>query len=616
MKKKRETQSGAEEIRWNLADLYPDSNTLERDLQEAAAAAEIFAKRYRGQVASLDDSGLAATLKEFEALQERLARAHTYTHLNWCTHMDDSERGALLQKVREVGTQIRQTLLFFELEWVQLEDGQAEKLLESKAITPYRHYLECERLTKPHVLGEPEEKVLAEKALTGYQAWNRFFDEIVGSVRFFFEDQELTQQEILAKLYSADRQVRQRTAQSFTEGLDRHLRELTFVFNTILADKSSDDRLRHYPNWLSSRNLSNEISEEAVQTLIESVTNRYDLVARYYNLKRKLLGLEELHDYDRYAPLGGVETAYSWNQAKEITLKAYESFHPRLGSIAADFFKKRWIDAPVEAGKVGGAFSHPAVPSAHPYVLLNYTGNIRDVQTLAHELGHGVHQYLSRQQGLLQAHTPLTLAETASTFGEMLVFESLMLREDNPSAHLSMIVSKIDDIVATVFRQVAMNRFEDRIHTTRRTQGELSSDHFSEFWMETQQDMFQGSVRLGDHYRIWWSYIPHFLHTPGYVYAYAFGELLVLALYARYQKEGETFVEKYLRLLEAGGSDWPHVLLEKLGIDLNDSRFWQEGLSAIEQLVTKAEKLAEEVDSEQLTADTNRKYFLKNDRDT
>lgn len=603
MNKQPETQTGAEGIRWNLADLYPDSNTLESDLQGVAAAAEDFAQRYRGQVASLDDSGLAASLKEFEALQERLVRAHTYSYLNWCTQMDDSKRGALLQKVREVSTHIRQKLLFFELEWVQLEDSQAEKLLQSTALTPYRHYLECERLTKPHVLSEPEEKVLSEKALTGNQAWNRFFDEIVGSARFSFEGQELTQQEILAKFYSANRQVRQRAAQSFTEGLERYLRELTFIFNTILADKSSDDQLRHYPNWLSSRNLSNEISEETVQTLIASVTNRYDLVARFYNLKATLLGLEELHDYDRYAPLEEVETSYSWDQAKDITLKAYESFHPRLGSIVADFFKQRWIDAPVEPGKAGGAFSHPAVPSAHPYVLLNYTGNIRDVQTLAHELGHGVHQYLSRQQGLLQADTPLTLAETASTFGEMLVFDRLMKQENNPSAHLSMIVSKIDDIVATVFRQVAMNRFEDLIHTTRRTKGELSSDHFSELWMETQQDMFQGSVQLGDHYRIWWSYIPHFLHTPGYVYAYAFGELLVLALYAQYQKEGEDFVEKYLHLLEAGGSDWPHVLLAKLGIDLKDPLFWQEGLSAIEQLITRAEKLSKEVGSKQLTTD-------------
>ncbi|MCZ6485851.1 MAG: M3 family oligoendopeptidase [Acidobacteria bacterium] len=594
MSQQQPAKTGAEEIHWNLADLYPDSMALERDLQGAEAAAQEFAKQYRGRVASLNDSGLAAALKKFEALQERLSRAHTYVYLNWCTNMEDSKRGALLQKVREISTQIQHKILFFELDWIQLEAKPAEKLLKSTPLAPYRHYLERERLTKPHVLGEPEEKILSEKALTGRHAWNRFFDEIFGSARFSFDHQELNQQEILAKLYSADRKVRKRAAHSFTEGLDHHLRELTYIFNTVLADKSSDDQLRNYPNWLSSRNLSNEISTEAVQTLIESVTDRYDLVARYYNLKGKLLGLEELHDYDRYAPLEKVDTLYSWNQAKVITVQAYESFHPRLGSIAAEFFEQRWIDAPIEAGKIGGAFSHQAVPSAHPYVLVNYTGTIRDVETLAHELGHGVHQYLSRKQGLLQSDTPLTLAETASTFGEMLAFDSLMEQEDRPSARLAMLVSKIDDIVATVFRQVAMNRFEDRIHTTRRTKGELSSEHFSELWMETQKEMFQGSVQLGDHYGIWWSYIPHFLHTPGYVYAYAFGELLVLALYSQYQKEGDAFVKRYLSLLEAGGSDWPHVLLGKLGVDLNDSQFWQEGLSAIEKMITRAEGMEEE----------------------
>ena len=591
MNQQQPAKTGAEEIHWNLADLYPDSKALESDLQGAAAVAEEFAKQYRGRVASLDDSGLATALQQFEALQERLSRAHTYAYLNWCTHMEDSKRGALLQKIREVSTQIQQVILFFELEWIQLEDKQAKKLLKSTPLAPYRHYLERERLAKPHVLGEPEEKILSEKALTGRHAWNRFFDEIFGSARFSFDNQELNQQEILAKLYSADRKVRKRAADSFTEGLGHHLRELTYIFNTVLADKSSDDQLRSYPNWLSSRNLSNEISAEAVQTLIESITDRYDLVARYYKLKGKLLGLEELHDYDRYAPLEKVDTLYSWDRAQEITVKAYTAFHPRLGSIAADFFKQRWIDAPIEAGKIGGAFSHQAVPSAHPYVLVNYAGTIRDVETLAHELGHGVHQYLSRKQGFLQSDTPLTLAETASTFGEMLAFDSLMEQEESPSARLAMVVSKIDDIVATVFRQVAMNRFEDRIHTARRTEGELSSEHFSELWMETQRDMFQGSVQLGDHYSTWWSYIPHFLHTPGYVYAYAFGELLVLALYSRYQQEGDAFVKRYLGLLESGGSDWPHVLLGKLGIDLNDSQFWQEGLSAIEKLITRAEEM-------------------------
>ena len=588
----KERKTGAEKVRWNLADLYSDSNALEDDLQQADRAGEDFANQYRGQISSLDDSGLAQALKEFEAIQEGLGRAHTYAYLNWCTGMDSPERGALLQKVREVATQIEQKILFFELEWVQLEDGQAEKLLKSSKLNPYRHYLECERLRKPHVLGESEEKVLSEKALTGRQAWNRLFDEILGAARFSLDSQELTEQEVLAKLYSADRQVREQAAHSLTEGLQHYLRELTFIFNIVLADKTSDDRLRDYPHWLSSRNLLNEISAETVHSLIEAVSSRYDLVARYYNLKKDLLGLEELHDYDRYAPLEEVESSYSWNQAKAITLQAFSSFHPVMESIATDFFELQWIDASVKSGKIGGAFSHAAVPTAHPYVLMNYTGNIRDVETLAHELGHGVHQYLSRKQGVLQAGTPLTLAETASTFGEMLVFDRLVKEEKRSGVSVSLLASKIDDIIATVFRQVALNRFEDRIHTARRTQGELSSDHFSELWMETQQEMFQGSVKLGDHYRIWWSYIPHFLHTPGYVYAYAFGELLVLALYARYQTEGDTFAERYLELLEAGGSDWPHILLARLGVDLNDTDFWQEGLSSIEEMVVKAEKLA------------------------
>ncbi|MDA2932938.1 M3 family oligoendopeptidase [Acidobacteria bacterium AH-259-D05] len=599
----RAKKTGAEKVHWNLADLYSDSNALEDDLQQIKAAADKFAEQYRDRVSSLDASHLAKALKELETVQEGLGRAHTYAYLNWCTDMESAKRGALLQKVREAGTQIQQKILFFELEWVQLKDKQAEDLLTSPKLDPYRHYLEVERLRKPHVLGEPEEKVLSEKALTGRQAWNRLFDEILGAARFSFDSQELTEQEVLAKLYSAGRDIREQAAQSLTEGLQQHLRELTFIFNIVLADKTSDDRLRDYPHWLSSRNLSNEISPETVQSLIETVSSRYDLVARYYSLKKKLLGLKELHDYDRYAPLEEVETFYSWKEAQEIILQAFSSFHPVMESIADDFLQLQWIDAPIKPGKMGGAFSHGAVPIAHPYVLMNYTGNIRDVLTLAHELGHGVHQYLSRKQGVLQCGTPLTLAETASTFGEMLVFDRLMKEEKSSDVSLSLSVSKIDDIMATVFRQVALNRFEDRIHTARRSQGELSSDHFSELWIETQQEMFQGSVQLGDHYRIWWSYIPHFLHTPGYVYAYAFGELLVLALYARYRKEGDPFAERYLELLEAGGSDWPHILLGKLDVDLNDPDFWQEGLSTIEEMVVKAEELAGEGDGNQLTAD-------------
>ncbi|HET6566968.1 MAG TPA: M3 family oligoendopeptidase, partial [Rhodothermales bacterium] len=463
---------------------------------------------------------------------------------------------------------------------------------ETPQLEPFRHYLELQLLHKEHLLTEPEEKILAEKSITGAAAWSRFFDETLGAARFEVDGELKTEQEVLALLYEPDRSVRRAAALAFTEGLKRHLRELTFAYNTILADKASSDRLRHYETWLSSRNIANEVSDEVVHALVEAVTSRYDLVARYYTLKRRLLGLDEMMDYDRYAPIGEADTRYAWDEARDTVASTYAEFHPQMGKIVDFFFERNWIDAALAAGKRGGAFSHGAVPSVHPYILMNYTGKIRDVQTLAHELGHGVHQYLSRKQGTLQSDTPLTTAETASVFGEMLVFQRLMKQEENPQNQLAMLVGKIDDTIATVFRQVAMNRFEERIHTARRTEGELSSDQFSEFWLETQRAMFEGSVTLGEHYRYWWSYIPHFIHTPGYVYAYAFGELLVLALYARYKEEGQAFADRYINLLEAGGSDWPHNLVAKLGIDLTDLSFWNEGLGAIEDLIARAEDLA------------------------
>jgi oligoendopeptidase F len=324
------------------------------------------------------------------------------------------------------------------------------------------------------------------------------------------------------------------------------------------------------------------------------VTGRYDLVARYYRLKRRLLGLEELAEYDRYAPLPSTERRHDWQEARRLVLESYAGFHSRMGEIASAFFGRRWIDAPVAPGKRGGAFSHGAIPSVHPFVFLNYEGNPRDVMTLAHELGHGVHQYLARAQGLLLAETPLTTAETASVFGEMLVFQRLLAREQDLQARLALLVQKIEDTLATVFRQTAMYRFEEAIHGARRSEGELASARFGELWLQTQKAMFQGSVTLTDDYGLWWSYIPHFLHTPGYVYAYAFGELLVLALYARYRELGEDFPQLYMQLLAAGGSAWPEELVRPLGVDLKDPGFWAKGLGRIEELVGQAEQLASE----------------------
>jgi oligoendopeptidase F len=595
------TTTGAEDVHWNLTDLYADPSALEDDLDTAADEARQFADDYRGRVGGLAPEALAEALARYEALTDRMGRAFTYAYLHWSTDTNDSARGALLQHVREQYNQINQQLIFFELEWAQVDAERAESIMQHEALADYRHYLELEQLRKDHRLSEDEEKILSEKSVTGRSAWNRFFDETMGAARFTLDGATLTQQQILSKLYEPDRAVRRDAALAFTEGLQDHRRELTFVFNTVLADKASDDRLRNYDHWLASRNLDNEVDDETVEALVEAVTSRYDLVARFYRLKQRLLGLDELYDYDRYAPIGEADTRYEWTTARDLVLAAYDDFHPQMGDVAERFFTDEWIDAALAEGKRSGAFSHGAVPSAHPYVLLNYTGKTRDVQTLAHELGHGVHQYLAREQGPLQAGTPLTTAEMASVFGEMLVFQRLMRQEDDPQNRLAMLVSKIDDTLATVFRQVAMNRFEQRIHTARREEGELSADRLSALWMETQEAMFEGSVTLGDHYRHWWSYIPHFIHSPGYVYAYAFGELLVLALYARYQEAGDAFADQYIDLLAAGGSDWPHELVAELGIDLTDLDFWTQGLGEIEALIGRAEDVAATTDADALT---------------
>jgi len=602
-----ETQSretGAETVHWSLRDLHEDRASLDASLEEAASKAETFAETYRGSVDTLDAAALAAALESLETIQDQLGRAYSYAYLTWSTNTNDEAAGAQLQSVKEAYNQIRQKLLFFEVEWANVDEDRATRLLDESDLAPYRHYLEVEQQQKEHVLTEPEERIMSEKHVTGRSAWTRFFDETMGAARYTLDGETLTQQEILSKLYEPDRSQRKQAALAFTDGLKEHSRTLTYVFNTILADKASDDRLRGYDHWLQSRNLSNEVDDDTVEALIEAVTSRYDLVARFYRLKRRLLDLDTLYDYDRYAPIGEADTLYDWSQAQGIVLDAYGDFHPVMGETAARFFQEHWIDAAVEEGKRSGAFSHGTVPSVHPYVLMNYTGRSRDVQTLAHELGHGVHQFLSREQTIFHHGTPLTTAETASVFGEMLVFQRLMQQEDDPANQLAMLVSKIDDTIATVFRQVAMNRFEARIHDARRTDGELPVARYDELWTQSQEAMFEGSVMLGDHYQRWWSYIPHFLHTPGYVYAYAFGELLVLALYARYQEAEEGFAERYVDLLRAGGSDWPHDLVRPLGVDLTDLDFWKRGLSEIEALIDRAESLAESSDLPGVNADS------------
>jgi oligoendopeptidase F len=588
--------SGAEEVKWDLTQLYQDATALDADLEKASNEANAFAEAYRDRVAALDVKGLATAMSELGALQDRVGKAYTYAYLAWSTDTSDAERGAQLQKVREAYTGISTTLLFFDLEWTRVSDEQASALLADDHLAFCKHYLEVARLRKPYLLSEPEEKILIEKSNTGRSAWNRLFDESISDMRFMVNDSALTQQQVLARLHDKDRGTRKGAAAAFAEGLRGNLRTLTFIFNTILADKALDDRLRGYPSWISARNMSNEVADDDVEALIGAVQNGYPHVQRFYSIKKQLLGIDTMTEYDRYAPIGEADRHIEWHTAREMVLSSYTEFHPEMGAITERFFDENWIDAALGEAKRGGAFSHGCVPSAHPYILMNYTGKIRDVQTLAHELGHGVHQYLSREQGIFHADTPLTTAETASVFGEMLVFQRLMKAETDPKNRLAMLMGKIDDTIATVFRQVSMNRFENRIHTERRASGELSAQALSAAWMDTQRPMFGDAVSLSDDYSVWWSYIPHFLHTPGYVYAYAFGELLVLALYQKYQEAGAGFADQYIELLRSGGKDWPHTLVGHLGVDLRDPAFWAGGVQAIGDMVDEAEALASGLD--------------------
>ncbi len=589
--------TGAENVAWDLSDLYRgvDDPAIDRDLDDADARADRLAEQYKGRIADLDAEGLSALLAEYEIIVETAQKLAGYAYLLWSTNTEDAPRGALRQKIEERNARLQQKLVFLELEWAHVPEEQAQALLADAALRRYRHWLEVQRLRRPYLLSEAEEKILAEKAVTGRSAWTRFYNEMHSAARYEWNGEQVPLQTVLTQLYHPEREVRRRAAESITEGLKKLARISTYVFNTLLADKASEDRLRGYPTWISARNLSNEVSDEAVEALVRAVTSRYDIVARYYRLKARLLGLDELYDYDRYAPLPAADRFYTWEEGTQIVVQAYGRFHPRMASIVQEFLEKRWIDAPVRPGKIGGAYSMGMTPSTHPYILLNYEAKPRDVMTLAHELGHGIHQYLSREQGMLHCDTPLTTAETASVFGEMLVFQDLLAQEQDPAVRLAMLTAKLEDSFATVFRQIAMNRFEHAIHTARREKGELPTEQFNAFWLETQRAMFQNSVTMTENYGYWWSYVHHFTDYPGYVYAYAFGELLVLALYARYEQSGDDFAEKYLAMLSAGGSDWPHEIVKPLGVDLTDPDFWQHGLQILDEMVSEAEQLAQQV---------------------
>ena len=596
-------KTGAEGVRWNLNDLYKGLKDpgIEKDLKSTLRKSILFEKKYRSKIKSknLSATTLYNAVKELEIIMEKLGKLLSFAHLLFASNTNKPQNGAFLQSIQEQTTLIRKHLMFFELEWISLPNNKAKKLLDNKKLNNYKHFLIHERKYKNHTLSEPEEKVMIEKSNTGSRAFSRLFDEVINNIKFELNQNGkikiLSETEVLSLLYHPDRPTRQAAANSLTKGLEQNSHVLTYIFNTLVHDHSINDRIRSYPYSMASRNLSNEIKKETVEALLNSSEKNYGMVAKYYRLKKKLLKLRSFNDYDRYAPILKQDKTIKFSEAKKIVLDSFNDFSPKMSKIAKMFFDKKWIDAELRDGKRGGAFSHGTVPSVHPYVLVNYTGKMRDVMTLAHELGHGIHQYLSRKQGYFQADTPLTTAETASVFAEMLVFHKLIEDESNKKIKLALLCGKLEDIFATVFRQVVLTRFEEGLHHARRNEGELSKERISKIWIETNKAMFGNSVNLTKNYELWWIYIPHFIHSPFYCYAYSFGELLVIALYQKYLNQGKSFIPKYIEMLSSGGNDSPEKIVKKVGVNINNPDFWQGGLDLLNSMVDEAIELSKEV---------------------
>ena len=595
---------------WDLSDLIDlaaagidapagngDEAAVAALIDEAERRAEQFAADLEGKVGELDGAGLIDAMERLAGISDLVGRALNFAHLRFAADTETPAVGALLQRSTERATRIQTRLLFFDLEWVAIDDERAEELLATEGLDFCRHHLRMERRYRPHLLTAPEERIVTELSPTGRGAWGRLFDELTSAIRVELPDaeEEVALDVALARLFDPERERRRDAADAVTAALEPGLRTRAYVFNTLLQDKATMDRLRSYPHWLATRNLSNEASDESVQALVEAVRNRNELARRWYRTKAKLLGIERLADYDRMAVVGADTEQVGWEEGREIVLTTFESVSPRMSEIAERFMERSWIDVPPRPAKRGGAFSSSTVPSVHPYVLLNWTGRRRDVTTLAHELGHGIHQYLAREQGVFHQNTPLTVAETASVFAEELVLGRLLDQASDARSRLNLLAESMEGQIATVFRQIAMNRFEHRVHNVRRDEGELSVERFGELWAETQTELLGDSVEVTDGYRSWWSYVPHFIGSPGYVYAYAYGQLLALSVYRLYQDRGEELVPSYLEMLASGGSRPPEELAAIVGVDLTDPGFWDSGLDLVAEQLDAAETAAEEV---------------------
>jgi oligoendopeptidase F len=579
---------------WDLADLYPgtDSPVLSRDLAQLADDAEAFRRRYEGRLADLSGAALGAAVETYERLQEQSGRIISYASLVHAGNLADPEIGRFYQTIQERINAISTALLFFTLELNRLDDSELEAKEADPALARYRPWLRDTRAFRPHQLSDEVEKLLHEKYVAGRAAWTRLFDETIADLRFPFRGRELTEAEALDLLSDNDPEVRRESAANIGEVLGKNARTFALITNTLAKDKEIEDRWRRFARPISSRNLSNFVEDEVVDALIAAVRDSYpQLSHRYYRLKARWFGVEALPFWDRNAPLPeDDDRLIPWHEAEQTVLSAYNAFSPELAAIGGRFFAAPWIDAPVRPGKASGAFAHPTVPAAHPYLLLNYQGRVRDVMTLAHELGHGVHQVLAARQGYLMADTPLTLAETASVFGEMLTFRALLARETDPRRRKIMLGGKVEDMLNTVVRQIAFVTFEIRVHDERR-EAELTPDRIAEIWLEVQRESLGPAIRLDGLYRHYWSYIPHFIHTPFYVYAYAFGDCLVNSLYAVYQDAHQGFAERYLDMLRAGGTLRHRELLAPFGLDAADPSFWSKGLSVVSGLIDELEQL-------------------------
>ena len=589
----------AELPNWNLSHLYdnPEDPRLDADLNEAASRSKAFSDGYAGQLTALDGAGFARAIAEYESILEILHKAMSYGQLLFSVSTGDAEIGRFYQTLQERVTDISADTLFFTLEINRLDDEVLDAKMSDPAAARYQPWLREVRQFRDHQLSDDMEKLLLEKSVTGHAAWVRLFEETFSDMRFDVEGvgEELTQSQVLNLLSDKDGAKRKAAAASFGKVLGENVRLLALITNTLAKDKDIEDRWRKYPRPVSERNLSNQVEDEVVDALVSSVRDQFkNLSHRYYALKAKWFGQDELDYWDRNAPLPDDASAkFEWDEAKSLVLDAYGAFEPTMANVAARFFDESWIDAQPREGKDSGAFSHPVVPSAHPYIMMNFHGKARDVMTLAHELGHGVHQVLAAEQGALMADTPLTTAETASVFGEMLTFRKMVDNEPDPARRRILLAGKVEDMLNTVVRQIAFHEFERRIHDERKS-GEISVERLGDIWIDVQRESLGPAIRFDDAYRNYWAYIPHFVHTPFYVYAYAFGDCLVNSLYEVFSS-GETqegFQQKYLDMLAAGGTKRHKELLAPFGLDAGDPDFWKRGLSVISGFIDELEAVS------------------------